>query len=138
MDERVSSLLGYWMGSSRKTGYKILTKKMGHNPKRQELLIHRGKLPEHCVRVGSFRSCHRRTRRSIVRRVLGPIPGWRLQIPRKTATGRSPGVALSIGTISFFQMRANRSGVWRPPFRGTKRWSGASALQSFMGVLRGR
>jgi hypothetical protein len=25
---------------------------MGHNPKRQELLIHRGKLPGHCVRVG--------------------------------------------------------------------------------------
>ena len=87
---------------------------------------------------GSFRSCHRRMHRSIVRRVLGPIPGWRLQISRKTATGRSPGVALSIGTISFFQMRANRSGVRRPPFRGTKRWSGASALQSFMGVLRGR
>jgi hypothetical protein len=25
---------------------------MGHNPKRQELLIHRGTLPEQCVRVG--------------------------------------------------------------------------------------
>ena len=52
---------------------------------------------------GPWRARQARIRRSRVRRIPVPSSGWRRIISSKRATGRSPGAAWSIGTISLSQ-----------------------------------
>jgi hypothetical protein len=66
------------------------------------------------ARSGPCSACHRRIRRSSVRRRLSGKSACRRCISSSTVIGRNSGDARSIGTISMSQYTANGSGRRRP------------------------